>query len=475
MSKLIVGSIVGNEKNNYLQRWLENVSEYADLHCIIDDCSIDGTEEILKQYYNKGKCVVHRNKTSMFKDNEPQLRNQLWEMIRSHANEGDWVIIVDADEFYVNLKDKKDELMNVDENVIAFRLLDLWNETQYRVDGYWSPYFHRMFRFKDWPFAIEGEGLHKPCVPQWVINSKNVYMSEVRCLHYSYLRDEDKKRKYDFYMKNVKDKFNLNHARSIMEVKPTLKDIDSELPSILITSLLHNREWILPQFLKCLDSINYPKEKIKYCFIVNNNTDNSVEMLRQWSKDNDNCMIIEYNFDKTINGEHKWDNNLIHHMAIMRNQTLNIADKLNVDYMVNIDSDILFDKNVIKHLVTCDKKIISPVFWAGWGSNKKFPQCWDRGGYELSECTLNLFKTRRCISRVGGLGAFTAIHKDVWKAGVNYNRVYNLPSDVFGEDRNMCTRASVLGFKLWASTYYDLIHVDNKEMLEEILLYNKYI
>jgi len=467
MSKLIVGSIVGNEKNNYLKLWLDNVKEYADIHCVVDDASNDGTNEMLED----SGAVVIRNEESMFTNNESGLRNKLWELIRRTANEGDWIIIVDADEFYPDLVFQKKELMKVKEDIIAIRLLDLWNNTQYRTDGHWSPFFHRMFKFKDYPFAIEGKELHRYPLPKYTESLKEVYMSELRCSHYSYLRDEDKKKKYNFYLKNVKDTFNLLHAKSIMEVEPTLKDIKSELPKILITSLIHNRDWVLPEFVKCLDNINYPKDKIQYCFIVNNNTDKSVDMLKEW---NSKCNIIEYNFANTSTGEHKWDGNLIYHMAVMRNKTLSVAKGLEVDYMVNIDSDILFPPNTIKHLINCDKRIISPVFFAGWNSEKKLPQVWDRGGYDLSENTLNILKNKKCILKVGGLGAFTCIHKSVWEKGVHYGRVYNLPSDMFGEDRDFCVRAVVNNFLLFSSNYYNLIHIDNKEMLRDFN-YFKYI
>jgi len=72
------------------------------------------------------------------------------------------------------------------------------------------------------------------------------------------------------------------------------------------------------------------------------------------------------------------------------------------------------------------------------------------------------------IFEVGGLGAFTCIHRDVWEAGVNYTRVDNLPSNMQGEDRDFCVRARVLGFDLRATNYFDLIHVDDKKMLAEL-------
>ena len=470
--RIIVGSIIGNEKNNYLEEWLENVQQYCDIHVVVEDGTTDGTREILDKHLEKypGKFGYQPCDVSRFKTNEVGLRNDLWECVRGFAEEGDYIFIVDADEFY-NYTNEETKLQCKGE-VIAIRLCDMWNEKEYRIDGYWSPYFHRLFKYKDEPFSIEGNGLHLSAVPKYVQTSKNIYMSNLRCEHRSYVRDKDKKTKYDFYMENSQGSFNLNHARSIFNKKPELKTfIGIDYPKILITSLIHNREWVLPEFINCLKNINYPKDKISYCFVVNNTTDKSLDLLKKHFPE---ALILEYNFERGVIGEHKWDNVLIHNMAIMRNATLEIAEKTGVDYMINIDSDILFPPELIKHLVSSDRKIISPVFFAGWNSNNKLPQVWDRGGYELSESLLDIVKNHKTLVQVGGLGAFTCIHKDVWNKGVNYTRVKNLPSDMFGEDRDFCIRAVCAGFDLWASSYFDLIHVDNQKMLEELKRFKKY-
>ena len=137
--KLIVGSIVGNEKDNYLEEWLTNVKGYADLHIVIDDASTDGSNKILEA----SGAIVTRNKESLFKTDEAQLRTQLWEKIRAHAKKGDWIFIVDSDEFYDS--PKAEILANCKGEVAAIKLCDMWSEEEYRIDGYWSPYFHRLF------------------------------------------------------------------------------------------------------------------------------------------------------------------------------------------------------------------------------------------------------------------------------------------------------------------------------------------
>jgi len=456
--RLIVGSIVGNEKDNYLEEWLTNVKGYADLHIVIDDASTDGSNKILKA----SGAIVTRNKKSLFKTDEAQLRTQLWEKIRAHAKKGDWIFIVDSDEFYDS--PKAEILANCKGEVAAIKLCDMWSEEEYRIDGYWSPYFCRLFEFRDMPYDIIQQGLHTSPIPHYAQASKEVYVSSLRCRHMAYVRVADRKRRYDFYLANVKDDFNLAHAKSIVKV-PTLKSYTHEYPEIMIASLIHNREWILPKFLRCLNNIDYPKDKIRFCFVVNNNKDKSIEILKEWNKE---ALIMEYNFETDVSGaDHQWTNNLLGHMAIMRNQTLKMAEKLGVEYMINIDSDILFPPKVVKHLIDTDKKIISPVFWARWNLDKKLPQVWERGGYEFSADLLSKLNSKG-IFEVGGLGAFTCIHRDVWEAGVNYTRVDNLPSNMQGEDRDFCVRARVLGFDLRATNYFDLIHVDDKKMLAEL-------
>jgi len=480
MSRIIVGSIVRNEKDRLLPQWLENVQIYCDKHIIIDDASDDGTIAELQAYAatNNNVTLILGNK-SKFTKHESSLRSDLWERIRKVADvkKDDWILIVDADEFYY--KKDSNEMIRVcnsstkdNYDVVAIRLLDMWNRIEYRIDGYWSPYFHRLFRYKDKPFCEEfKDGLHLPAMPQYVVKNKNVYISNIRCQHFSYYTKELREQKYKYYMKNVKDSFNLNHAKSIM-LEPELKKVDVELPTVLITSLIHNREWIMDDFLNCLSNIDYPIDKLKFYFLVNNSMDDSVKYLKEWCEGKD-AVITSYNFSLPNKKDHIWFDELLKHMAIMRNNTLDVAKQLNCEYMINIDSDILFNEDVIKHLVTCDKKIISPVFWAGWNSDKKLPQVWERGGYEISDSFVNMLKTRRAIFKVGGMGAFSCIHKSVWEKEVNYSRVYNLPADVRGEDRDFCIRATTHGFNLWASTYFDMIHIDSIEMLKEYRLYQK--
>lgn len=476
MNRLIAISIVRNEKNRFLESWLENVQSYADLHIILDDASDDGTIEIIEQKKNEGyKIELFKRDISEFKTKEAFIRSQLWELTKNFTHKDDWILVVDADEFYgQEFLDKKQSLLQLENyDVITFRLLDMWNETHYRIDGHWSPYFNRLFRFKDEPFTFNyQDGLHHPSTPYYVLNTskERIYQSEIPCFHKSYITEELRDTKYKFYKENVTNPFDLAHALTIKEVAE-IKEYQycQEYPEVMICSLVRDRDWILPKYLEHLTNLDYPKSKIKYYFIINNSSDNSQAILEQFQKENKEVYIDFHEFKDINHQEHSWNKYKLQHMAYMRNKCLQKARELNVEYLFSVDTDVLVDSRVLNHLIKTDKKIISPVFWASWDKNskeKKFPQVWERGGYEISQHFLNLLRSKKGIFEVGGLGACTLIHKSVWNAGVNYHRVKTLPSEMNGEDRDFCTRASVHGFKLWASTYYDTVHIDDRGELK---------
>lgn len=56
----------------------------------------------IEKQINSGlnKIELHKLEKSLFKENETQLRGILWDYTRKYANENDYILIVDADEFY---------------------------------------------------------------------------------------------------------------------------------------------------------------------------------------------------------------------------------------------------------------------------------------------------------------------------------------------------------------------------------------
>lgn len=240
MNRLIAISIVKNEENNYLADWLRNLRKFVDYHIFLDDASDDKTPDIIQNFINSGyKGEIHRRKESLFAENEPALRSELWQYTRKFAENGDWILIVDADEFYdkrlLSFKQKIPYLNKKHYECVKVSCRDMWTKNKYRCDGYWSPKGTdvRLIAFQDLDFCNNGNNLHLPCYPAG-LNIKNNYKMFIPKIHLAYLREKDRKRRYEFYTnaKNT-DAHSIKHAKSILEVKPKLKNLYNSFELIL--------------------------------------------------------------------------------------------------------------------------------------------------------------------------------------------------------------------------------------------------
>ncbi len=230
MCRLIAISIVKNEADNYLADWLKNMKNYTDYHIFLDDASTDNTPNLIQTALNKGyKGELHIRTNSLFQENEPALRSELWEYTRKIAKEGDWILIVDADEFYdehlLKFKKKLQQLNNKKYACAGVSCLDMWTESKYRVDGFWSPTTPdiRLIAYKNVKFENSTTCLHAPPYPASTDITK-IYKSFIPKIHLAYLREKDRLRKYRFYTENTEiGTISHQHALSILDVPPKLK------------------------------------------------------------------------------------------------------------------------------------------------------------------------------------------------------------------------------------------------------------
>lgn len=227
---LIANLVCRNEADRYLKQVLDDLLLYVDDIVVTDDCSTDNTVEIVKDYTNH----VYSTDEPLFCVNEGQLRQEAWRNLDNHAVYGDWILCIDADEIVYSTKQPIAELIQTTKyDVLALEFINMWNPTHYRVDKAWKPMLcTKLFRYMK-NGRIRDRVLACGSEPTYVEKSiqMNRWMKDsgLKIQHLGYMRDEDKKTKYDRYMKIDGGKFHSGaHLKSIMDKKVELVEWDFE-------------------------------------------------------------------------------------------------------------------------------------------------------------------------------------------------------------------------------------------------------
>lgn len=221
---LIGAMLVRNEAS----RWLETVLKQMELVCdkiiILDDCSTDETPDICKKYGD-----VYYSDRSYWGINELKQRKFLWELTTHEAKIGDWILCLDADETIPGIERIKVFIEQADMrncDGISFRLYDMWNETEYRDDSLWNAHL------RDWVMCVKytpkeykwrESKLHCGRFPENAVTLCG--NTELPLQHWGWSREEERKEKFERYMKaDPKGKNgNLKQYLSIMDESPNLR------------------------------------------------------------------------------------------------------------------------------------------------------------------------------------------------------------------------------------------------------------
>lgn len=217
---------VHNEADRFLEDVLKDLSEFVDDIVIVDDASTDDTVKLCRSFPKVKKLVVLQE--SKFR-REWELREYLWHFACS--SEPDWLISVDADEFYEDkAKTHMRELINQDQyDWVGFRFFDFWGgPTHYRDDTHWG--IHRrhtrtLVRYMpDYYYYYPPMDHHVPRLPL-SYSALPGFLAELRVKHFGWaVSKEERYRKYLRYMeRDPKGEWgSLDHYRSILDENPTL-------------------------------------------------------------------------------------------------------------------------------------------------------------------------------------------------------------------------------------------------------------
>lgn len=245
---------------------------------------------------------------------------------------------------------------------------------------------------------------------------------------------------------------------------------------ILLGCPIRDREWIIPNYLESIYSLDYPKELISLCWIVNQSCDQSEKLLRDFKRQHQNeyrsIEVINYFGNRKIPTDTRINNTRLdytyHHLADVRNLLLeNIGDN---EYLFSVDSDVLVNPNCLKRLLSHQKPIISSLIYNGYLVSPeapwKYTNCMKyhvdgKIGHITNWFIKNAptLKENKLI-QVDVTGAVYLISRDVIDAGVRY------AYDIQGEDIPFCLSASEKGFSLWCDLQAYSNHIMDKKMIK---------
>jgi len=233
--------------------------------------------------------------------------------------------------------------------------------------------------------------------------------------------------------------------------------MDNVLPTVTIGCPVSNRDYLINRYLDGIYNLDYPRDKIKLYFLVNNCTDNTENELklfqRKFLKEYQDIEVERYRMsfrkDKRITG-YRYET--YKRLSELRNYVLS---KIETDYFFSVDSDIILNYNVLKGLVNCKKHIVAAII-----NNDKIL----RPYYDYPNIRTNiLIDGERGITHyldypknelieVKYTGAVYLLSKEVCK-----NLKYSFHEQ--GEDIGFCNDARDKGYKLYCHTTFMQNHI----------------
>ncbi|SDE95319.1 Glycosyl transferase family 2 [Bradyrhizobium brasilense] len=139
------------------------------------------------------------------------------------------------------------------------------------------------------------------------------------------------------------------------------------LPKVLIAILAKSKAGHLPLFLDCIESLDYPQDRICLHIRTNNNTDNTAEILRSWTErvgaryahveldDSDTPEKIQEFAD------HEWNPARFSVLGRIRQHSMNQTLALGCDFYFVVDVDNFLRPSTLRKLVELNQPIVAPL------------------------------------------------------------------------------------------------------------------
>jgi glycosyltransferase involved in cell wall biosynthesis len=224
-------ALLRNEDNR--ERWLGDfnaqMKKICDRVVILDDCSTDSTYSICQTW----NFEMNKTENQLWETNEIEARKSLWNKTIEKCNDGDWILCLDGDELFIvdhipYIKYTFKHLYNYSVDSIGFKLFDMWNNTHYRDDKYWTAHYRywamavRYWSHKEYKWS--DRKLHCGRFP--LNSAEKMCPTNIPIQHMGWSTEKLRMQKYDRYMKIDGDGKSgiLEQYYSIIDKNPNLKE-----------------------------------------------------------------------------------------------------------------------------------------------------------------------------------------------------------------------------------------------------------
>jgi GT2 family glycosyltransferase len=220
---------------------------------------------------------------------------------------------------------------------------------------------------------------------------------------------------------------------------------------VMIGCPVRNRAWILPRYLKCLEKLDKPEYRLQYCFIINNCTDFSPQILAEFAhRQSGRVKLIHHDFHAP-GGFRRGEYNFAR-LAVLRNLMLETFRQSDCDYLFSLDSDILAPAGSLTQLLQDDCDMVSALVCNG-------DEIGDPGIYNIlqrgtdgSYTHIRNFPRDR-VFPVDCTGAACLIKRTIVETGARYSGEYG------GEDIAFCEAVAALGFTIYCDGRVECLHI----------------
>ena len=203
--KIFALTVGRNEEHRYLRPMIDNLYGVVDGHFFFDDCSTDGTRDIAWGF----GCVVQERSPFIcsFAENEGIFRGAAWMAFEHymHPQLGDWVLVIDCDEFLAAKKTIRLDSMIGARQAVCLNIPEVFGFDEdgtplVRVDRLWgtihAPLFFAYQPGGDYPQDHFGV----PAVPTYVMGEGWDTTDDFALIHFGYANSADHQMKYDRYV-----------------------------------------------------------------------------------------------------------------------------------------------------------------------------------------------------------------------------------------------------------------------------------